>query len=107
MIENNLGFLGAGNMAEALIRGFLETGVCSAQRLWVADVNPVRLAWMSRTLGVQSTPDNIQLLTACPLVVLAVKPQQLPGLLKPLQSHFFPDIGPERSPLSVVLKNSL
>lgn len=90
MIETNLGFLGAGNMAEALIRGFLETGTCSAQRLWAADVNPERLAYMARTLGVHTTQNNATLLAECPLVLLAVKPQQLPDLLKPLQPHFVP-----------------
>jgi pyrroline-5-carboxylate reductase len=90
VIEINLGFLGAGNMAEALLRGFLETGTCSAPHVWAADVNPERLAYMARTLGVHTTTNNAELLAACPLVVLAVKPQQLPDLLKSLQSDFLP-----------------
>jgi pyrroline-5-carboxylate reductase len=90
VIETNLGFLGAGNMAEALIRGFLETGTCTAQRVWAADVNTDRLAYMASTLGVHTTQNNAELLDNCPLVLLAVKPQQLPDLLKALQPHFKP-----------------
>lgn len=90
VIEINLGFLGAGNMAEALIRGFLETGTCSAQRLWAADVNPERLATMSRIYGIHTTQNNAEVLAACPAIVLAVKPQQLPDLLKSLRSDFIP-----------------
>jgi pyrroline-5-carboxylate reductase len=90
VIEINLGFLGGGNMAEALLRGLLETGTCSAERLWAADVNPERLAYLARTLGVHTTRDNAELLAECPLVLLAVKPQQLPDLLKSLQTHFVP-----------------
>jgi pyrroline-5-carboxylate reductase len=90
VIESNLGFLGAGNMAEALIRGFLETQTCLARRLWAADVSTERLAWMAKTLGVHTTTSHAELLSACPLVILAVKPQQLPGMLASLRAHFSP-----------------
>ncbi|MCY3021308.1 MAG: NAD(P)-binding domain-containing protein [Planctomycetota bacterium] len=39
-----LGLLGAGNMAEALVRGVIDAGAIPASRIMVSDVSPERRA---------------------------------------------------------------
>ncbi len=76
MISSPLGFLGAGNMAEALIRGLVETGTCLPEKIFAADPQAARLDFLARTYRMQTVTDNRALAAACPLLVLAVKPQQ-------------------------------
>jgi pyrroline-5-carboxylate reductase len=76
-----LGFIGAGNMGEALIRGLLEKKVFKALELIAADPEPKRRRRLKRALGVETTADNRQVLASAPAVVLAVKPQVMDAVL--------------------------
>jgi len=81
-----IGFIGAGNMATALIEGLLATGV-SAASLYAADPGTEKLQAL-QALGVNACADNPQLVQACDVVVLAVKPQIMKAVLAPLQASF-------------------
>ena len=48
MIEEKLGFIGAGNMATALVKGLLESGLYSADQLLAADSNKEKLSVMKK-----------------------------------------------------------
>ena len=71
-----IGFIGAGNMAYALIKGLLSDGF-EAKNINVSDANPELLEKRSSELGVTAQPDNVSLLTNSDIVVFAVKPQVL------------------------------
>lgn len=81
--DTNIGFIGAGNMATALIEGLLANGVVAA-RLWASDSAEDKLAALAAK-GVNVTTDNTLILHACPVVVLAIKPQVLKEVLQALQ----------------------
>ncbi len=91
MIKTGIGFLGAGNMAEALIRGLLATQTCRPDQVMAADVNPERLAAVRGQYGIATTADNRELAQACPTLLLAVKPQQAPPLIEQLRSAVEPE----------------
>lgn len=80
-IRERLAFIGAGNMAEALVRGVLRAGVACPERVAVADVDAGRLAHFQKTYGVGAAPDNLTAVRGADVVVLAVKPQVLPDVL--------------------------
>ena len=71
-----IGFIGAGNMAYALIKGLLSDGL-EAKNINVSDANPELLEKRSSELGVTAQPDNVSLLNNSDIVVFAVKPQVL------------------------------
>ena len=71
-----IGFIGAGNMAYALIKGLLSDGF-EAKNINVSDANPELLEKRSSELGVTTQSDNVSLLTNSDIVVFAVKPQVL------------------------------
>ena len=71
-----IGFIGAGNMAYALIKGLLSDGF-EAKNINVSDANPELLEKRSSELGVTAQPDNASLLNNSDIVVFAVKPQVL------------------------------
>ena len=81
--EYTIGFIGAGNMASSLICGLVATGF-PAQRLWAADPDTQQLARLANDQGVHTSSDNNQLVSVVDVVVLAVKPQVVPDVVKPL-----------------------
>ncbi len=81
--EYTIGFVGAGNMASSLICGMLATGF-PAQRLWAADPDAQQLAKLSEYQGIHLTSDNREMVRHVDVVVLAVKPQVLAEIVKPM-----------------------
>ncbi|MDR7395196.1 MAG: pyrroline-5-carboxylate reductase [Armatimonadota bacterium] len=86
-IYPTVGFVGAGNMAEALISGMRAAG-WPAERIWVTNrSNRARLDWLRARYGVQTTQEKEALCGASQVLVLAVKPKDVPeatSQLKPL-----------------------
>lgn len=76
-----LGFIGGGNMAEALIRGLLEKKLFKPSDLIVSDVVAARRRKLARGFKVATTRDNLDVLATAPAIVLAVKPQQIDVVL--------------------------
>jgi pyrroline-5-carboxylate reductase len=76
-----IGFLGGGNMGEALIRGLLKTGLIPPEDLFVADVRLDRLEELARFYGIHTLSDNPLLVRRVDVVILAVKPQILTTVL--------------------------
>jgi len=76
----NIGFIGGGNMAEALIAG-LATAGHAAERLWVTDISKARLDALQEKYGIGRCTDIADLLSASDVLLLAVKPQQVDDVL--------------------------
>ncbi len=80
MKTKRLGFLGAGNMAGALIKGLVHAKV-PPERILASDLKAERLASLHEQHGIRTTTDNHQLLRESDIVVLAVKPQIIDKVL--------------------------
>lgn len=78
--EARIGFLGGGAMGEALAAGVLAAGVPAA-RVRVADPDPGRRKHLEQAHGIEAAADNASVVEASDLVVLAVKPGLVAGLL--------------------------
>jgi pyrroline-5-carboxylate reductase len=74
-VSRVIGFLGAGNMAGALIRGLLQAGVVPAKDICASDVRSDRLDQLVKTYGITVTTDNRALVRRSSILVLSVKPQ--------------------------------
>jgi pyrroline-5-carboxylate reductase len=77
-----LGFIGAGNMAEAMIRGILAAKLLRPGKLFVLDVRPGRVRDLRKRFGVSVSASIPELLDASETVVFAVKPQSVPEVLR-------------------------
>lgn len=75
--DQHLGFIGAGNMATALIKGLIESGVYDQRNLLAADKDPDALKRISAAFGVACHPSNIKVASESSIVVIAVKPQNM------------------------------
>jgi len=76
-----IGFIGAGRMGSALVRGFIEEGLVSAGDVAVSDVSGERLAELGE-FGVSAMRDNVELVNESDVIFLSVKPQNMEEVLK-------------------------
>ncbi len=79
--RRTVGFLGAGNMAAALIKGLLHAGVFLPLESYASDAKADRLKHIQTEHGVRVTTDNHELARTVDVLVLAVKPQVLDRVL--------------------------
>jgi pyrroline-5-carboxylate reductase len=70
-----VGFIGGGNMGEALIKGLLAASLVPADAVHASDVRIERLRTLAQQYGVQLREDNAALVRDVDIVILAVKPQ--------------------------------
>ncbi|HYQ43994.1 MAG TPA: pyrroline-5-carboxylate reductase [Polyangiaceae bacterium] len=82
MENRKIGLLGAGNMANALIRGLLGSKTLRPEQIRASDVRPDQLAALEKSHGIQTHADNAELLAWANVVVLAVKPQVIVSVLE-------------------------
>jgi pyrroline-5-carboxylate reductase len=80
-----IGFIGAGNMGDALIRGLLASGLVKTGDLLAFDAAQGRLEHLRTTHGVASAGSNRELAASCDIVLLCVKPQVVDEVLGDLE----------------------
>ena len=80
--DDTIGFIGAGNMGEAFIGALVQSRVLPTAKISAADVDVGMLDDLHKKYGVTVLRDNGTLFQSCRMVVLAVKPQQMPAVLK-------------------------
>jgi pyrroline-5-carboxylate reductase len=76
-----VGFVGSGNMGEALIRGLLAASLVPAEHIAATDVRADRAAELARQFGITTHADNRRLVREADVVILAVKPQIMATVL--------------------------
>ena len=76
-----LGILGAGTMAEAIVRGILTRRFLDKKQILAADVASARREFFARELGVQAVADNSGVARQSRVLLLCVKPQQMQAAL--------------------------
>jgi pyrroline-5-carboxylate reductase len=88
----HLGIIGAGNMAEAIVRGLLRSKVLRPDQIIAADVSPDRRRLFANDLGVNAVETNAQVAAAAPkCLLLSIKPQQMADVLTKLAVNLPPD----------------
>ncbi len=77
-----IGFIGAGNMAEALSTGILAKDLALPGDIYLSDVKADRLEDLRHRFGMRVARSNLDLVRHCKTVLFAVKPQNVREVLK-------------------------
>ncbi len=77
MTEHRIGFVGAGNMATALLEGLLRAGVVSPAQIQISDSDQPKAQRLADAHGIELAADNRALSSWASVLVLAVKPQSM------------------------------
>lgn len=79
-----IGFIGGGNMAEALIRGLIKDG---KRNVIVSDPIEERRRYLSKCYGITTISSNTDLVRQADIIVLAVKPQNIRDVLEEIKDN--------------------
>ncbi len=82
----SLGFLGAGNMATAMLRAVIAKKLLPPKSCLAFDVVPEKVGHLVKELGIQAQTDPVQFAESCSSLVLATKPQDLRKALDAIRS---------------------
>jgi pyrroline-5-carboxylate reductase len=83
--------LGAGKMGGILLQGFLKNNLFSADQLVATVQHEDRALALSAQLGVSVTTDNLEAARSADIILLGVKPIQVPGLIAEIHSGLSKD----------------
>ncbi len=72
-----IGFIGAGNMAEALINGIVKAKLFAADNILASDIRAERLDELAKKFKIKTTGDNAGLVGQSDIIMLCVKPQTM------------------------------
>ena len=85
MLKNKkIGFIGGGNMAEAIVSGMIKKKIVSAASITIADKMVDKLKSLKEKYNVLTTTENSDVVD-CDIIVLAVKPQNFQDILAELK----------------------
>src|SRR5438093_1321020 len=82
-----VGFLGAGKMATALAKGLVQAKLVNAGQIIASDPIEAARSAFAKEVGVKATASNLEVTQSAPVLVLAVKPDQVAGVLKEIRGR--------------------
>ena len=80
-----IGFIGAGNMANALLKGLINSGLYTAEQLAASDSDEEKLRGVFDSLGVKAFSSNIDLARESNIIIFSVKPQVIRDVLEEIK----------------------
>ena len=86
MKQYKLGFVGAGNMAQAIIKGAVEKRAVIANDIYIYDIDTERCSELSNRFGVHAAADIQTLADQSDILLLAVKPNVMGVVLAEIMS---------------------
>lgn len=81
-----IGFIGFGNMAQAMVRGLLLKDVLPAQQIYACAKNWDKLCKNAEQMGIQPCHDAAELVSQADMVIVAVKPYLIQEVLAPVKA---------------------
>ncbi|MGP8321149.1 MAG: pyrroline-5-carboxylate reductase [Methanosarcinaceae archaeon] len=91
LTNKKIGFIGAGKMGEALIRGIINAGTVDSSNVYASDVYEDGLKRLHDELGINISTDNNEIVSSSGILILAVKPQILASILSDIKESVTPD----------------
>lgn len=73
-MNKKIGFIGAGNMAKAMIGGIVKSKLVEANNVFASDLNEIALENVKDEYGINTTNDSKEVVKNSDIVIVAVKP---------------------------------
>jgi pyrroline-5-carboxylate reductase len=97
-----IAFIGAGKMAEAILKQLLQGGGWKGDEVVLSDTDESRLREIGERYGTQTADSNQAAVEGAQVVLLAVKPQKLEEVLREISGS----ITPEQTVISIAMGKS-
>ncbi|MFK8138236.1 MAG: pyrroline-5-carboxylate reductase family protein [Bdellovibrionales bacterium] len=90
--RKKVGFIGAGNLAQAIIEALMEDGTVTPDQIGLSNRTPGKMAKLKTSYeGLQVYPTNEELIDESDIIFLAMKPQDLPSAIESIVHAFNED----------------
>lgn len=89
-LNEQIGLIGGGNMARAILGGMLRAGLIAPEQAIVSDVAPEQLGRIRQIADVAVTPDNAEVVRRADVVFFATKPFQVDAVCAEIRCHVRP-----------------
>jgi pyrroline-5-carboxylate reductase len=86
--DDRIGFIGIGNMGEALLRGIINSNLVSPQSIYASDVNTEKLGMLSEELKINPMNSNQNLIDNSDIILIALKPDVVKNVLTQVSKGF-------------------
>ena len=73
-MNKTIGFIGCGNMGQAIIGGIIKSNMCSPENILVGDLNTKSLEIANEKYSIRTTTDNNEVAKEADILVLSIKP---------------------------------
>ena len=83
---DRIGFVGGGNMAEALIKGVIEADIYKPENILASDIRLERLDFLAKEYGIAAVKENAEVASDVDVLVLSVKPQNMAEALESIKA---------------------
>ncbi len=91
LLNTTLSFIGAGVMAEAMIRGILHQQLIEPEAITASEIRAERAQELHGRYGVHGVTDNAVAARSGKIVVLSIKPQVMPKVMPEISPHLSPE----------------
>ncbi|KGX90939.1 pyrroline-5-carboxylate reductase [Pontibacillus halophilus JSM 076056 = DSM 19796] len=85
-MQQTIGFIGCGNMAQAMIGGMLESGIVQQEQLLISAHSAKTTSYVEETFGISTTLQNREVVSNSKLLFLAVKPHKYKDVIEEVRS---------------------
>jgi pyrroline-5-carboxylate reductase len=86
-----IGFIGAGNMATALIKGIISSNLYSPEKIKTSDTDTDKIKKIHQDYSVDGMPSNRDLVKSCNIIILSVKPQVINDVFEDIKDEISKD----------------
>lgn len=91
-LDMNIGFIGAGNLAVHMAKGFIKSGAVRASQITASSPETKKATVKDlKEMGVKFTPDNKVTIKNSEIIMLAVKPKLIPFVLEEFAGNITKD----------------
>ncbi|AMM41610.1 pyrroline-5-carboxylate reductase [Candidatus Desulfofervidus auxilii] len=90
-MRRTIGFIGGGNMGEAIIKGILKSKLYKSEDIMVSDIRKERLKYLKSAYQIKAFDNNPEMVKECQVIILAVKPQNAKNVLEEIKGVVSPE----------------
>lgn len=85
-----IGFIGAGNLAQAIIKGLIDSKLVKPEHIYASNRSEGKLLKIKELFGINTCQNNEAVIDNADIIILAIKPQDFSIAIEPLASSFLP-----------------
>jgi pyrroline-5-carboxylate reductase len=102
-LQNKIGFIGAGNMGEAIIGALIRSGTIGPSQIFIYEIRKEQVDALKKNYGITVLNDITEIINTCDVIIFAIKPQSIDPVLSGIEkSGIFRQLHDKKLIISIV-----